>query len=95
MTTNNPITVDGIVFDRVAVSLSISTRIVDGIYTAGAACRLVPCRVLEDGTSEELQDQARSVLIGDTAALAVGSPERDAMSAIYEALQTFITVKGL
>lgn len=95
MFTNTPIEQDGKIYDRLNVSLAITTRVEGGTYTAGAACRLVPMRILEDGTSEELPELAKSVLLGDTAGLDLDTPERVAMSAVYAAVQQFITAKGL
>lgn len=95
MNTTQPIEIDGKIYDRLNVSLAITSRVEQGVYTAGAACRLVPMRILEDGSCEELVDQAKAVLLGDTAGLELDTPERIAMSAVYLAIQDFITAKGL
>lgn len=94
MITSKPITTeDGRIFDRLSISIAITSRVDSGVYTAGAACRIVPMRILDNGDSEELPDEAKSVLLGDTASLQADTPERNAMAAIYDAIQAFIIQK--
>ena len=92
----NPITTDdGRVFDRINLSVAISTRIENGAVVASAACRFVPSRVLEDGSGEELPEAASTMAIGNALELPDNTPEHRAMLAISAALTTMVQEKGI
>ena len=98
----NPITIttaDGEtqVFDRMNVYLSMATRLAGG-YSGSVSVRFVPSRVDENGYQHELLDRASVLVIQGTAHCAQNesdTPEGRAVLAIAEAIQTFISEKGI
>jgi hypothetical protein len=93
MQSTQPITIDGVTYDRLHVKLSMATRIgPQGEFTGSASVRLIPFTIGGDGQEHTLEEQAVSITVPDTAASEgeIGT----AVSAIAQAIQAFITGKG-
>jgi hypothetical protein len=94
MNSTNPITVDGITYDKLSLSLSINgTYRPDGTPDASCAATFFPTSV-QGGEVKRLDANPIPFLIGSIAE----SGDSDAvacMQAIETALQTFIHAKGL
>jgi len=83
-------------YDRLGVQLAISPMYKANDVGASVAIRMVPYRENEDGSTERLDDQDRSVVYGDAFEAAQTDPDlAQAVTTIMTALQTFITAKGL
>jgi len=94
MQSTSPITIDGVTYDRLHVQLSMATRIgPQGEFTGSASVRLIPFTIGGDGQEQVIEDQAIHLTVPDTAA-SDGEIGR-AVSSIAQAIQTFITLRGL
>lgn len=90
----NPIEVDGIVYPYFMINLAISPLVKPTEIGGSVAMRLTPYRVLEDGSSDSLQDNSIPITYMDV----FESGDTDAINAaatIMGALQQFITDKNL
>jgi len=93
MKTTNPIQIDNKEYDRFSLSL-----IVSGIYDpegkpdASFVCNLVPTRI-DGGVVETAPQSAINIRLG--ALDQADESTLTAVTAIYSALQTFVTEKGL
>ena len=93
MISNNPIQINGKTFDRFSLNLAITGKYnADGSTDANVAMRLVPTRI-ENGEVHTADEAAIGVALGSLA----GSDEatQQAVGAIQQALQTYISAKGL
>jgi hypothetical protein len=83
-------------FDSLGVNLAISPMWGEQSIGCSVAMRLTPYRVNEDGTIERNEDGAKAVVFGDAFTAAQSDPALAAcVQAIQDALQAFITAKGL
>jgi len=93
MNATNPITIDGKSYPKFSLNLAITGRYLgDGSSDANVAMRLVPTRI-ENGEVITADESAIGIALGSLA----GSDEatQQAVAAIQQALQTYITAKGL
>lgn len=95
MNTTNPIVIDGQVFDRYSLSMSVSSSILpDGTTTGNAAVSLVPTRIADDGTVVTAHAEARTFAVRDM--LHTDDPDiKTAALSIAAALQTLVYTKQL
>lgn len=93
--TNQPITLNGKVYNKLAANLALSPmQHADG-FGASIAVRLTPYWVGPSGP-ERLDDQARAVVYGDATVEAQTDPAVAAfLTALEHAAQAFIDAKGL
>jgi len=93
--TNQPITLNGKVYDKLAANLALSPmQHADG-FGASIAVRLTPYCV-GPGGPERLDDQARAVVYGDATQEAQTDPAvAQFLMALEAAAQAFIDAKGL
>lgn len=93
MISNNPIQIDGKTFDRFSLNLAITGKYNgDGSTDANVAMRLVPTRI-EDGEVFTADEAAIGIALGSIADS--DSATQQAVGAIQQALQAYITAKGL
>jgi len=93
MNASNPITIDGQTYDRYSLNLAITGKYkADGATDAQVAMRLIPTRI-ENGQVETADSAAIGISLGTLA----GSDQatHQAVAAIQQALQAYITAKGL
>lgn len=93
MTTTQPLIIDGIQYPYYSANLAITTSFVNGQLQANAAMRLVPTYLDENGNGVTKEELAKSVVVGTVRGL--DEAEQEAMLAIHQAVQNYITVKGL
>ena len=93
MNSTNPKLIDEKVYDRLSLNLAITGIVLpDGTEDANVAMRLVPTRI-ENGVVEKAEAQAIPVYLGS---ILDADPETmQAVGKIKEALQEFVTLKGL
>ena len=94
--TNQPIEIDGLVYDKYGANLALSPMWrADGVGVS-IAVRLTPYRIDENGTPDHLDAEARAVVYGDATQDAAADPDLAAfLQAIEAAGQAFIDAKGL
>lgn len=94
MTNNNPITVDGKVYDEYAMSLALSPLFRDNFLSASVVLTLEPLR-RENDVFETLQAEYRKTIVfGDV--FASNDPQvLTAVGKVQAALQELIDLKGL
>lgn len=93
--TNNPITRDGRVYDKLAVNLALSPIPNENGYGLSIAVRLTPYFINENGV-ERLDDEVRAVVYGDATQEAQSDPAvAQFLQALEAAGQSFIDAKGL
>jgi hypothetical protein len=93
MNATNPIQIDGKSYDRFSLNLAITGKYkADGSSDAQVAMRLIPTRIA-DGSVETADSAAIGISLGTLA----GSDQatQQAVAAIQQALQTYISAKGL
>lgn len=95
ITTSNPVTRDGKVYDKLAVNLALSPMQHQDGFGVSIAVRLTPYCLGPDGP-EQLPDEARAVVYGDAMQDAAGDPVlAQFLQALEVAGQAFIDGKGL
>jgi hypothetical protein len=95
ITTLNPVPDAGGDYDKLGINLAISPLWREDGIGCSVAMRLTPFRV-KDGLVEKLDDQARAVVYGDAFAEAQNDPDLAVcVQAIQDALQAFVTAKGV
>jgi hypothetical protein len=83
-------------YDKTLISLAISPIIQDNAIEAAMSMRLVPYRVLSDGSIESREDMAETINSGAVFAEAATDPAlAQAAAAIWDALQGYLTAKGI
>jgi hypothetical protein len=83
-------------YDKTLVSLSISPIILDNHIEAAMSMRCVPYRVLSDGSIDKNEDLAVTINSGAVFEEASTDPALAlAASAIWDALQAYLTAKGI
>jgi len=93
MTSSNPKLIEDKIYDRFSLNLAITGLIKpDGTEDANVAMRLVPTRV-EDGVVEKVDGAAIPIYLGSIAD--VDPITQQVVFKIKEALQEFVTLKGL
>lgn len=84
-----------IAYDKTLISLAISPIVLDGDIEAAMSMRCVPYRVV-DGAIESREDLAVTINSGAVFAEAQQDPAlAAAAAAIWDALQTYLSVKGI
>lgn len=93
--TSNPIPDPEGNYDRLGINLALSPMWSENSIGCSVAMRLTPFRV-RDEVVERLDDQSRAIVYGDALAEAQRDPALAAcVQMIQEALQAFITAKGV
>ena len=83
-------------YDKTLISLAISPIILETGIEAAMSMRLVPYRVLSDGSIEAREDMAQTINSGAVFAEAATDPAlAQAAAAIWDALQGYLTAKGI
>lgn len=83
-------------YNRLGIYLAVSPVWKEDDVSGSVSLRLVPYRKLSDNTIEKLETKTRDVFVADVSQKAVEDPEfATAFNTILEALQTYITTKGL
>ena len=83
-------------YDKTLISLAISPIILDTGIEAAMSMRLVPYRVLSDGSIESREDMAETINSGAVFAEAQTDPAlAKAAAAIWDALQGYLSAKGI
>jgi len=95
LTSNNPINVDGTVYDRYAAHMAISPRWHDDRVGASIAVKLIPYRM--GATGPELQEeQSQGLVFGDAFEDAANDADiAQFLQALESAAQAFIDAKGI
>jgi hypothetical protein len=95
LTTNNPITADGKIYDKLAANLALSPMEQADGFGVSIAVRLTPYLVGANGP-ERLDAEAKSVVYGDATVEAQTDPDvAQFLQALEAAAQAFINAKGL
>lgn len=93
--TTNPIDRDGVIYEKLAANLALSTMWLSGQLRLSIAVRLTPYRDGEEGP-DVLTDEAKAVVLGEANKDAENDPDVAAFLAAIEAAgQAFINAKGL
>ena len=93
MKTNNPIIINGQVFDRYSLNFAVTGKYrKDGTPDASVAMRLIPTRI-EGEEVITAEDAAKAVVLGSMAD--ADEAAQTAFAAIAAALQTYLVSKGL
>jgi hypothetical protein len=105
MIATNPITIDGKIYDRYSLNLAITGKYnADGTPDACINLLLTPTRIAPDSTDDEgnpiparaeLAPQAARSLLRGKLAEVTDPAEQAAVATIQQALQTYLTAKGL
>jgi hypothetical protein len=83
-------------YDKTLISLAISPIILETGIEAAMSMRLVPYRVLSDGSIESREDMAQTINSGAVFAEAQTDPALAmAASQIWDALQGYLSAKGI
>ena len=83
-------------YDKTLISLAISPIIMDDHIEAAMSMRCVPYRVLADGSICKAEDMAVTINSGAVFAEAATDPAlAAAATAIWDALQDYLTAKGI
>lgn len=83
-------------FDSLGINLAISPLWMEQSIGCSVAMRLTPFRVNADGTIERNEDGVKAVVFGDAFEAAQTDADLAAcVQAIQDALQAFVTAKGL
>ena len=94
--TPRPITEPDVAYDKTLISLAISPIILEDHIEAAMSMRCVPYRVLADGSIESREDMAHTINSGAVFAEAATDPAlAAAAAAIWDALQAYLTAKGI
>jgi hypothetical protein len=93
MIASAPSNIDGKTYDRYSLNLAITGKYNgNGSSDANVAMRLVPTRI-EDGVVETADAEAKGISLGTLAGSDAATQQ--AIAAIQNALQTYISEKGL
>lgn len=94
MQPSTPNIIEELEYPKYCASLAITSFYKDGgQFDANAALKLVPTRFDEEGKVVKREDFAKSILLGS---LQEALPEeQQAIQQVYNAIQNYITVKGL
>jgi hypothetical protein len=94
--TPRPITEPDVAYDKTLISLAISPIILEDHIEAAMSMRCVPYRVLADGSICKAEDMAVTINSGAVFAEAETDPAlAAAAAAIWDALQGYLTAKGI
>ena len=94
MKANNPITIDGQVYDQLSINLAISYKVIDANNgDASVAMRIVPTRIDDNGEVITADTQA----IGQAVASLndIDGAEKIAADAVFSAIQSYLAAKGI
>lgn len=95
LSTNQPITRDGKVYDKLAPNLALSPMQHPDGFGASIAVQLTPYCLGPEGP-EKLDDEARAMVYGDAVEAAASDPDLAVfLAALEAAAQRFIDAKGL
>lgn len=94
--TPRPVAEPEIAYDKTLISLAISPIVMEGDIEAAMSMRCVPYRVLSDGSIDKNEELAVTINSGAVFAESAQDPALAAAAqAIWEALQTYLSVKGI
>lgn len=94
--TPRPVAEPEVAYDKTLISLAISPIVVDNNIEAAMSMRCVPYRVLSDGSIDENEKLAVTINSGAVFAEAQQDPALAAAAqAIWDALQTYLSAKGV
>lgn len=94
--TQQPVVNDDGSFDKYGINLAVSPMWKEDGIGISVAMRLTPYRYNDEGKIEKLDNEARAVVYGDaTNDATVDADLAKCIADISQALQDFITVKGI
>jgi hypothetical protein len=95
MRANNPITIDGNVYDHLSINLAVTYRVVDENNSdGGVAMRIIPTRVDTD-TGEVITADESAIGISVGSLNGIDSDAATAVQAVKSAIETYLAAKGI
>jgi hypothetical protein len=95
MRANNPITVDGNVYDHLSINLAVTYRVIDANNSdASVAMKIVPTRI-DVQTGEVSTADASAIAISVASLDGIDTDAATAVQAVKSAIETYLAAKGI